>query len=196
MPKKFIAKYSRWLHIYLSMISFIIVLFFSVTGLTLNHADFFQKNTSITQHKGTLEPSWVNATDTLKIKKLEIVEHFRNNYKVKGAVADFSIYDSEISVTFKAPGYAADVFINRSDASYSLMETNQGLMGFFNDLHKGRDTGKAWLWVIDISAILMTIISLSGLILLLYIKKKRLAGIVLLFTGLVIIYVIYHFWGQ
>ncbi|WP_100611185.1 PepSY-associated TM helix domain-containing protein [Confluentibacter lentus] len=196
MAKKLIAKYSRWLHIYLSMVSFIIVLFFSITGLTLNHADFFQKNTSITQHKGTLEPSWVNATDTLKIKKLEIVEHFRNTYKVKGAVADFNIYDSEISVTFKAPGYAADVFINRSDASYSLMETNQGLMGFFNDLHKGRDTGKAWLWVIDISAILMTVISLSGLILLLYIKKKRLAGIVLLFTGLVIIYVIYHFWGQ
>lgn len=196
MAKKLIAKYSRWLHIYLSMISFIIVLFFSITGLTLNHADFFQKNTSITQHKGILEPSWVNATDTLKIKKLDIVEHFRNTYKVKGAVADFRIYESEISFTFKSPGYAADVFINRSDASYSLMETNQGLMGFINDLHKGRDTGKAWLWIIDISAILMTVISLSGLILLLYIKKKRAAGIVLLFTGFVIIYVIYHFWGQ
>ena len=196
MARKFIAKYSRWLHIYLSMISFIIVLFFSITGLTLNHADFFQKNTAISQTKGTLELSWVNATDTLKIKKLEIVEHFRNKYKVKGAVADFSIYDNEISLTFKAPGYAADIFINRSDAGYSLMETNQGLMGFFNDLHKGRDTGKAWLWVIDISAILMTLISLTGLILLLYIKKKRLAGIALLLIGLVIVYGIYHFWGQ
>ncbi|RZK83430.1 MAG: peptidase, partial [Pedobacter sp.] len=35
-PKKDIAKVSRWLHIYLSMVSFAIVLFFSVTGLTLN----------------------------------------------------------------------------------------------------------------------------------------------------------------
>lgn len=196
MAKKFIAKYSRWLHIYLSMFSFIIVLFFSVTGLTLNHADYFQKNTSITQNKGSIKKSWIDATDTLKIKKLEIVEFFRSKYNVKGAVTDFQIYDSEISLTFKAPGYAADAFINRSDASYSLMVTNQGLMGFFNDLHKGRDSGKAWSWVIDISAILMTIISLTGLILLLFIKKKRMAGIVILLAGFILTYIIYLFWGQ
>ncbi|WP_111307824.1 PepSY-associated TM helix domain-containing protein [Confluentibacter sediminis] len=196
MTKKFVAKYSRWLHIYLSMISFVIVLFFSITGLTLNHADYFQNNTSITQNEGKIDSNWISATDTLKIKKLEIVEFFRNKYKVKGSVTDFRIYDSEISLTFKAPGYASDIFINREDASFSLTQTNQGLMGFFNDLHKGRDTGKAWLWTIDVSAILMTIISLTGLILLLFIKKKRTAGVALLFAGLILIYIIYHFWGQ
>lgn len=196
MNKKFIAQASRWLHIYLSMISFIIVLFFSITGLTLNHADYFQKNASVMQNKGSLDGSWVNADDTLKIQKLAIVEYFRNKYKVKGAVADFRIDDREISFSYKAPGYAADAFVNRSDASYELIETNQGLMGFMNDLHKGRDSGKTWLWVIDIAAILMTVISLSGLILLLFMKKKRLSGILLLFAGLAITYITYHFWGQ
>lgn len=196
MNKKFIAKTSRWLHIYLSMISFIIVLFFSVTGLTLNHADYFQKNVVITQNKGTVNPNWVNATDTLKIQKLEIAEYFRNKYKAKGAVADFRISDNEISFSFKAPGYAADAFIDRSNATYTFMETNQGLMGFINDLHKGRDTGKTWLWVIDISAILMTLVSLSGLILLLFLKKKRLSGLLLLILGFALIYITYHYWGQ
>jgi len=196
MNKKFISKTSRWLHIYLSMISFIIVLFFSVTGLTLNHADYFQKNVVITQNKGAVNPNWVNATDTLKIQKLEIAEYFRNKYKAKGAVADFRISDNEISFSFKAPGYAADAFIDRSDATYTFMETNQGLMGFINDLHKGRDTGKTWLWVIDISAILMTLVSLSGLILLLFLKKKRLSGLLLLILGFVLIYITYHYWGQ
>jgi hypothetical protein len=172
------------------------VLFFSVTGLTLNHADYFQKNTVITQNKGSVNKNWVNAKDTLKIQKLEIVEYFRKKHKAKGAVADFRISDNEISFSFKAPGYAADVFINRSDATYTLMETNQGLMGFMNDLHKGRDTGKTWLWVIDISAILMTLVSISGLILLLFLKKKRMSGILLLILGFVLIYVIYHFWGN
>ena len=37
--RKRIAVVSRWLHIYLSMASFGVVLFFSATGLTLNHAD-------------------------------------------------------------------------------------------------------------------------------------------------------------
>ena len=31
----------RWLHVYLSMISLAVVLFFSVTGITLNHPDWF-----------------------------------------------------------------------------------------------------------------------------------------------------------
>ncbi len=196
MRKKFIAKASRWLHIYLSMISFIIVLFFSVTGLTLNHADYFQKNTLITQNKGSVNKNWVNATDTLKIQKLAIVEYFRTKYKAKGAVADFRISDNEISFSFKAPGYAADAFINRSDATYNLTETNQGFSGFINDLHKGRDTGKTWLWIIDISAILMTLVSVSGLILLLFLKKKRLSGIIVLILGFVMVYITYHYWGQ
>ena len=196
MKKKFIAKASRWLHIYLSMISFIIILFFSVTGLTLNHADYFQKNAVITQNKGAINKNWVSSKDTLKIQKLAIVEYFRTKYKAKGAVADFRISDNEISFSFKAPGYVADTFINRSDATYTLTETSQGFAGFINDLHKGRDTGKTWLWVIDISAILMVLVSVSGLILLLFLKKKRVSGIILVILGFILVYINYHFWGQ
>ena len=172
MNKKYFSRISRWLHIYVSMISFIIVLFFSITGLTLNHADYFQKSSIITEEKGTVDTSWVIQQDTLKIKKLELVEFFRAKYKIKGALQDFRIDDREISFSFKAPGFQADVFIEREDASYTLTITNQGIMGFVNDLHKGRDTGKVWLWIIDISAILMTLISLTGLILLLFLKKR------------------------
>ncbi len=196
MNKKYFSRISRWLHIYVSMISFIIVLFFSITGLTLNHADYFQKSSIITEEKGTVDTSWVIQQDTLKIKKLDLVEFFRAKYKIKGAVQDFRIDDREISFSFKAPGFQADVFIEREDASYTLTITNQGIMGFVNDLHKGRDTGKVWLWIIDISAILMTLISLTGLILLLFLKKKRLSGIVLLIIGGLISYLVYHYWGQ
>ena len=33
------ASVTRWLHLYLSVVSFVLILFFAVTGLTLNHAD-------------------------------------------------------------------------------------------------------------------------------------------------------------
>ena len=35
------AAWMRWLHIYLSMLGFTALIFFSVTGITLNHADWF-----------------------------------------------------------------------------------------------------------------------------------------------------------
>lgn len=188
MDKKTFAQISRWLHIYLSMISFVIVLFFSATGLTLNHADYFQSKSTTTELKGNVNVTWVSSKDSSKIDKLSVVEFFRNQYKVKAAVSDFRIDESEISISFKSPGYEADAFINRANGSFQLMITSQGFMGFLNDLHKGRDAGKTWLLLIDIAAILMVLISLTGLTLLLFIKRKRVAGIVLAVIGLIIMY--------
>ena len=194
--KRRIAKFSRWLHIYLSMVSFVVVLFFSVTGVTLNHTDIFQGKTYTTEEKGKLTAAWVNVKDTLQVAKLNIVEYLRNTNKVKGAVSDFRIEETQVMVSFKGPGYEADAFINRETGEYDLSKTQTGFVGFMNDLHKGRDTGKAWLWVIDISAIFLIIVSLSGLILLLFIKRKRLNGLILLAAGGLILYLIYKFWGQ
>jgi hypothetical protein len=194
--KRRLAMVSRWLHIYLSMASFAIVLFFSATGLTLNHADWFQSSMHTSQQKGKLDSSWTNAQDTLHVNKLAIVEFFRNRYKVKGALNDFRIEENQISLAFKGPGYEAAGFIDRNNGSFELSETSAGFIGFLNDLHKGRDTGATWSWVIDISAVLMVLISLTGLILLLFIKKKRMAGVAVAVIGSLLVYLLYHFWGQ
>src|ERR1700722_18278976 len=53
------AMLARWLHIYLSMISFAIVFFFAVTGLTLNHADKFGDQLHSVQEKGKMSLNWV-----------------------------------------------------------------------------------------------------------------------------------------
>ncbi len=191
-PKKEVAKLSRWLHIYLSMVSFAIVLFFSVTGLTLNHPTWFGGDKQvIVKNKGKLNVKWVNNPDTNKIAKLEIVEFLRKAYQVKGAVSEIRIDDEEISVSLKGPAYSCDAFISREDGTYEVSEVKMGIMAVMNDLHKGRDSGKGWAWIIDISAAFLILVSLSGLILLCFIKKKRVAGFVTLAIGLLICYLIY-----
>ena len=176
------------------MISFAIVFFFSVTGLTLNHADKFIDQVHSTQEKGKLDTSWVNATDTAKINKLQIVEYLRETNNIKAAFTDFRIDDGQLSVSFKGPGYAADIFIDRSTGAYDVTKTAAGFVGIINDLHKGRDTGPVWSVLIDISAILMTVVSLSGFLLLLYIKRKRLSGLLVAAAGLLLAYLIYALW--
>lgn len=188
-----LATWSRWLHIYLSMFSFIIVLFFSVTGLTLNHVDWFPESTVVSELKGKMKADWVSVSDTAKIPKLEIVEQLRANHSIKGQLNDFRIDEEEISISFQGPGYTADFFVNRRDGSYEVTETKMGIIAVINDLHKGRDTGKAWSWVIDFSAIFMIIISVTGLILLLFLKKKRMNGLLWLAIGGVVAWVFYYF---
>jgi len=194
--KRKLAGISRWLHIYLSMVSFAIVLFFSVTGITLNHADTMQGETKTTQVKGKLNVAWVQSPDTNKVEKLLIAEYFRNQHAVKGAVNDLRIEETQISIAYKGPGYEAVAFINRSSGEYELTVVQTGFVGFMNDLHKGRDTGTTWAWVIDVAAGLMVLISLTGLILLLFIKRKRVNGLILLAAGTIIVYLLYRIWGQ
>lgn len=189
-----IAQLSRWLHIYLSMISFAIVLFFAVTGLTLNHPDFFAGELNSSAEKGKLDSNWVNKTDTAKIAKLEIVEHLRKTHGIKAALAEFRIDDAQCSLSFKGPGYAADAFIDRTNGTYEVAFMRAGVIGILNDLHKGRDSGSGWSVLIDISAILMTLVSLTGIILILYIKRKRLSGLVIATIGLVLAWLVWMIW--
>jgi len=191
-PKKEVAKLSRWLHIYLSMVSFAVVLFFSFTGLTLNHPSWLGGDKQVNvKNKGTLNVKWVNNTDTNKIAKLEIVEFLRKTHHLTGYVSEIRIDDTEISVTLKGPAYSADAFIDRETGKYELSEIKMGIVAIMNDLHKGRDSGSGWGWLIDISAIFLILVSLSGLILLCFIKKKRVAGFITGVVGLLICYLIY-----
>jgi hypothetical protein len=176
------------------MFSFALVFFFAVTGLTLNHADKFGDQVHTEQEKGKLNLHWVNTPDTLKIAKLEIVEYLRNQYGIKAALSDFRIDDAQIGVSFKGPGFAADAFIDRTTGAYDLTKTSAGFVGIINDLHKGRDTGPVWSVVIDIAAILMTLVSLTGMILLLFIRRKRFSGLIMAVLGLLMAYIVYKIW--
>lgn len=173
----------RWLHLYLSMVSFGLVLFFAITGLTLNHADWFDDASRTTELTGRVPTSWVNPTDTARIDKLALVEYLRTTHGIRGAVSDFRIDDRECSLSFRGPGYTADAFVERQTGTYRLTETRLGLVAVLNDLHKGRDTGRAWVWVIDAAAGFMTLVSATGLLLLLFMKKRRISGLWWLLIG-------------
>jgi hypothetical protein len=174
------------------MFSFIILLFFAITGITLNHTEWFADQQKTNSINGKLNTQWVSVKDTAKIAKLNIVEFLRNTHNVKGSVGEFSIDETQCTISFNGPGYTADAFIKREDGSYEISETRTGIWGVMNDLHKGRDSGKIWAWLIDVSAILMVLVSLTGLIMLFFLKKKRVSGVLTIVLGGLICYLIYR----
>jgi hypothetical protein len=169
------------------------VLFFSVTGLTLNHPDwFFVGAEATTQSEGRMALDWLRPDGPAEaVAKLEVVEHLRRTHGIRGALADFRVDDYECSVTFKGPGYAADAFIDRATGRYQLSQTSHGFVAVINDLHKGRDTGPAWSVLIDVSAVLMMVISLTGLLLLFYLKLRRLPGMIVVLLGTIAVAAVY-----
>ncbi len=189
--KRKLAAWSRWLHIYLSMASFAILFFFAVTGLTLNHQQWFAKQQKTVQLKGSMNSGWLRG----EVAKLEVVEYLRAQHKLSGAVNEFRIDDAQASVSFKGPGYEATAFVDRQTGAYDLTETKMGLAAILNDLHKGRDSGKAWSWLIDLSAVFMTFVSISGIVLILFLQKRRFSGIVAMAVGAALCYAVYLVWA-
>jgi hypothetical protein len=179
--KQKVAKAARWLHIYLSMVSFAIVLFFAVTGLTLNHPDWFSSAVRTRLSQGPVDRALLQPAGGSEPDKNGLVESLRTREHLHGAVAadDMRVDDSEISFSYKAPGYSADVIIDRRRGTYDLTEVRNGFVAVMNDLHKGRDTGKGWGWVIDVSAVLLTLVSLTGLVILWFIYKRRASGLLI-----------------
>ncbi|MEM7010754.1 MAG: PepSY-associated TM helix domain-containing protein [Verrucomicrobiota bacterium] len=162
------------------MVSFATLIFFSFTGITLNHPTWFGAGEEKIKD---LEGEFAAAEVGPKLDKLTIAESLRSRHSLRGAVSEFEVDEFECMVVFKGPGYAADVFIDRDSGAYSVTETTTGMMAIMNDLHKGRDTGTAWSWVIDLSAILMLLMGLSGFGLLFYVRKRRVSGVVAAFVG-------------
>jgi hypothetical protein len=194
-----LAAWMRWLHIYLSMFGLAAVLFFSVTGLTLNHPSWFAGAERTVQAGGRLDARWLhwdgstasNADPGGQVAKLEVVEHLRKTHGLRGALTEFRVDVEECLVAFKGPAYAADAFIDRSTGRYTLTETSHGLVAVINDLHKGRDSGPSWSIVIDVAAVLMAVIALTGLVLLFYLKMRRVRGLVVVALGTAVVVAVY-----
>jgi len=175
------------------MASFAILFFFAVTGLTLNHQQWFAKQQKTFQYKGSMEKGWLRSAGG--VEKLEVVEYLRARHKISGAMAEFRVDDSQASVSFKGPGYTADVFVDRDSGVYDVTETRMGLAAILNDLHKGRDSGRAWGWLIDASAVFMTLVSVSGIVLLLFLQKRRYSGLVAGVVGAALCLAVYLVWA-
>jgi hypothetical protein len=191
--RRLVAKYARAVHIYVSMAAFALVFFFALTGITLNHPDWGAGAERTAQRRGHLDPAWTG-TAAAEPARLEIVEFLRRTDRLSGAVVDFRVESGDLSIAFQGPGYAADVLIDRATGNYDVTETRLGFLAIVNDLHKGRDTGGVWKRLIDAAAVVLALISLSGLVLLYFLHRYRTAGLVLLLMGGAVAYVAYLAW--
>ena len=161
----------RWVHTYASMISLLVVLFFSVTGVTLNHPNWlFGTSTVRREVSGTLPAGWYKGN---QVDWLLVAEELRAQQRVKGRAGDPRLSGGEATISFKAPGYGADAFINAKTGAYTMTINAQGAVAVLNDLHRGRDAGSAWSWLIDLSGGFLALVSLTGIGILLYLKKVR-----------------------
>ena len=175
------------------MASFSILLFFAVTGITLNHQDKFVGEPKVARLTGAIDTARLQAAPGAALDQAPIVDQLRRTHGIKARMSDFRVEDDQVAVSFKGPGYAADAFIDRKTGKYDLTESRMGMVAIINDLHKGRDSGAAWSQIIDWSAILMVLVSITGLVLIFFLHKRLMLGLAVLGIGTLVCVAVYMF---
>ncbi|MCB5360023.1 PepSY-associated TM helix domain-containing protein [Vibrio lentus] len=184
LKSRAVQSWARRLHVYISMALLFVVLFFSVTGITLNRPELFESTQpNIQRSTLTLPTSLFSIQDgRLKADETAFETFLFEEANLSGVPSGLDIYAEiengelligEVSMDFKGPGYNASVFVDVTSEMVEVETTNYGVIALLNDLHKGRNSGEVWKWFIDITALLMIFFVLTGVCLLLP-KKKTL----------------------
>jgi hypothetical protein len=198
--RAFWLKHLHQWHWISSGICLIAIMVFAVTGLTLNHAAQIEAHPKVSRRDGQLPDSLL---DGLKRQALvagadaksaaahqplpAVVRDWlgQNMHVTVGEqVAEWS--SDEVYVSMPRPGGDAWLRVALEDGAIEFEKTDRGWISYFNDLHKGRNTGAAWSWFIDIFAVACLVFCITGLFLLQIHAAKRPATWPLVVLGLVI----------
>lgn len=191
-------KAARIIHIYISMVLLGLMAFFCLTGIFLNHNDWFEK--SYSEHvvplvvNAKLANALANTQSLADAPTAELQDYMTKQYRLtKLNQINFDSDTRELVLDYQLPaGYATAYFTQQGDAT---LEYRKGsIVTVMNDLHKGRHSGPVWSWVIDLSAAFMLVFSIAGLIILIQNKKHRTMGLVLGALGIAFPIIIYVLW--
>ena len=161
-----------------SAVCLIGILMFSITGITLNHASQIESRPEVTTIKARLpaELLAVLATEVndakapLPLAVRDWIER-EADVRVGGRRGEWS--DSEVYVSMPRAGGDAWLSIDRASGDIEYERTDRGWISYLNDLHKGRNTGTAWSWFIDVFAVACVVFSVTGFFLLQLHARQR-----------------------
>jgi hypothetical protein len=147
------------------------MLLFAVTGVTLNHAAEIEARPRVSERQATLPPVLLQVlaerpTSGKGPLPPAISDWFKAELSLAldGREAEWSA--DEIYVALPRPGGDAWVSIDAATGAVVHEVTDRGWISYLNDLHKGRHTGTAWSWFIDIFAVACLVFCVTGLLLL------------------------------
>ncbi|MBC3862370.1 PepSY-associated TM helix domain-containing protein [Undibacterium jejuense] len=154
------------------------MLLFAVSGITLNHSAQIQAHPRILKKAVHLPaPVLQQLKQAQRDDSQTLPENVRDWLKsqlairVEQQVPEWT--PEEVYVALPRPGGDAWLRIGLGDGALEYELTDRGWIAYINDLHKGRNTGVVWNYLIDAFAVLCLIFCMTGFFLLKMHAKNR-----------------------
>ncbi|WP_425916800.1 PepSY-associated TM helix domain-containing protein [Pseudomonas sp. GWSMS-1] len=165
------------------------MLLFAVTGITLNHAAQIEVKPQVINHQAHLPEALqaaLQAQPPTQGLPLALRQWLQAELPIRLDGRDAEWSDGELYIGLPRPGGDAWLSLDIDSGALEFESTDRGWIAYLNDLHKGRNTGNAWSWFIDVFAGLCVIFSLSGLLLLQRYASNRRSTWPVVLLGLVL----------
>lgn len=194
--KSKLARSQRWvrpLHAYSSMLMLFILLFFTLTGLTLNNRQWLPIPTLVETVELVLPKQFVIEEQKSEPDAKQIWAWLKQDQNLPGGELsiEWLADESLLLLDIKRPGGYTMVEVALDDAAVMYEHQSLGWMAIGNDLHMGRYSGKAWSWFIDITAVVVLLFTLSGFWLVLFHPKRRSRTLILSGVGTLLMIILY-----
>lgn len=153
-----------------SAICLVGMLLFAITGITLNHAGQIEARPQVAHRQAQLPADLLAALAAAPPAPgaplpEDLHRWLEDTLDIRLAGREPEWSDGELYVALPRPGGDAWLALDLASGALEYESTGRGWIALFNDLHKGRHTGTAWAWFIDVFAVGCVIFSLSGLLL-------------------------------
>ena len=165
----------RW-HWISSALCLVGMLAFAATGITLNHAASIESKPRMQLRNAQLPPALLEQLRTQALSHVkpddkaplpaELHAWLSGQWNVHAGRRAAEWSGQEVYLSLPRPGGDAWLAIDLENGQVEYELTSRGWVSYLNDLHKGRHTGPAWSWFIDLFAAACLIFSLTGLFLL------------------------------
>lgn len=149
-----------------SALSLVGMLLFAITGITLNNAARIEASPVVTRAEAVLpEPMLMTLEEDHPLSPaLRDWLSAELDVRMESGKPEWS--GEELYLSLPRPGGDAWLSIDRESGAVEYERTDRGVIAYLNDLHKGRHTGTAWSWFIDLFSGACVVFCLTGLFLL------------------------------
>lgn len=181
-----IYRQSRTWHGYLSAFAFLTLIFFAITGLLLNHPEWFEAKGEQPSKDRTIQlaPADVATAQKAADPSRALTELVRKQQPLIGAYQSGEVIDTEAMIRLEGPKGSSDIVVDLSTGSAEVTVKKARFIDTINELHRGKNSGAAWKAVIDISAILILALSIIGYVLFFSLRFRLRTSLILTVVSL------------
>lgn len=175
----------RTLHGYFSAVAFLALLFFSATGILLNHPEWMPQNEAARQTQSFALDAAVLARAKAESGPAQIAT-LAAAVAPHGTVGAFStgeIIDTEALLRFEGPRGNSTATVDLATGAVELEVERADALSLLNDLHRGKNAGTVWKLVIDIVGGLTIAMSLIGFVIFFSLRLRLGTSLVLVAAG-------------